>query len=149
MCNKATYLHLHLHLLLYSYSKCYHQQALEEITSLSEQRDHLVKARDKLRRKRAYYIEMTSQLSGTAGFLHVHVFPLHVFFLYQFRTEIIWICFYDSFKVLICWVCCGSGYMYTFNTIPLIQISKNNIQYKKNTVIFFRKGLNIYKRLVS
>ncbi|XP_026789858.3 MAX dimerization protein MGA a [Pangasianodon hypophthalmus] len=39
-------------------------EALEEIHSLTKRRDRLVKMRDKLRKKRAYYIEMASQLSG-------------------------------------------------------------------------------------
>ncbi|KAK3537811.1 hypothetical protein QTP70_018917 [Hemibagrus guttatus] len=39
-------------------------EALEEIHSLTKQRDRLVKMLDKLRTKRAFYIEMTSELSG-------------------------------------------------------------------------------------
>ncbi|XP_060735625.1 MAX dimerization protein MGA a isoform X2 [Tachysurus vachellii] len=39
-------------------------KALEEIHSLTKQRDHLVKMWDTLRKKRDYYVEMASQLSG-------------------------------------------------------------------------------------
>ncbi|XP_060790376.1 MAX dimerization protein MGA a isoform X2 [Neoarius graeffei] len=39
-------------------------EALKEIQLLTKRRDRLVKMRDKLRKKRAHYIEMASQLSG-------------------------------------------------------------------------------------
>ncbi|KAF4084125.1 hypothetical protein AMELA_G00125280, partial [Ameiurus melas] len=39
-------------------------EALEEINRLTKRGDHLVKMWDKLRKKRAYYVEMASQISG-------------------------------------------------------------------------------------